>query len=75
MQYDADTGQITGSVGEEQSSPNYADKGDKLLVPFEWPETTNQTILTRLEPIPMGTALPGVPASSIVHGDDGPGTL
>ena len=59
---------VTGVVGVEYGS-NVADVGDKLLVPYTWPEPKHASILKRLEPIPAGTQLPGV-ASEKVSGDE-----
>jgi hypothetical protein len=51
---------------------NYADVGDKLLIPWTWPEPSAPEILARLQPMPDGTALPGV---SGVNGDDDESTI
>lgn len=52
-------------VGED-----YAYVGDKLLIPWTWPEPTAPEILARCQPIPQGTTLPGVSPGSSVSGDD-----
>jgi hypothetical protein len=51
----------------QQSQPAPTDTagvGDKLLVPWTWPEPTAPAILARLQPIPSGTVLPGVTSVS-----------
>jgi hypothetical protein len=53
-------------------SADYADVGDKLLVPWTWPEPSAPAIIARLQPMPDGTALPGV---SGVNGDDDESTI
>ena len=50
-------GKVSG-VGDSGDAPDYADVGDKLLVPYTWPEPTAPEIIARLKPIPAGTALP-----------------
>ena len=47
-----------------EGSNDYAYKGDLLLIPFEWNEPTDATILARCEPIAPGTTLPTNPAGS-----------
>ena len=51
---------------------DYADVGDKLLIPWTWPEPSAPAIIARLQPMPDGTALPGV---SGVNGDDDESTI
>lgn len=64
---------VTGDGEPSQQStvvtPDFASKGDKLLVPWTWPETTKKAILDRCQPIPSGTVLPGVKSSG-VNGDE-----
>jgi hypothetical protein len=40
-------------------SPDYADVGDKLLIPYGWPDLPS-ALAPRTIPIPDGTSLPGV---------------
>lgn len=55
---------------------NYANKGDKLLVPFIWPEPTDAAILGRLQPIPLATDLPAsVSGLGSVCGDENERTI
>lgn len=60
-----------GAPSEQSKNvPATANVGDKLLIPWTWPEPTNDTIKARLQPIPDGTTLPAE-----VSGDDGPETV
>jgi len=61
-------------VGAEHGA-NVADVGDKLLIPWTWPEPKHASIKGRLEPIPAGTSLPGVASTRIVQGDEDVGTI
>ena len=65
-------GKVSG-VGDETvpSTPRYADVGDKLLIPYTWPEPTNPTIIARCKPIPAGTVLP---AGTFMGASQGPGS-
>ena len=49
---------VSGVVGEEQGA-NYADVGDKLLIPYYWPEPTAKEIQARLIALPADYPYPG----------------
>ena len=57
-------------VGDETTTPHYADVGDKLLIPITWPEPTAPEILGRCQPIPANIKLPVVSSSGVVTGDE-----
>jgi hypothetical protein len=50
---------------ESTAVPNYASKGDKLLIPYEWPEPPTSVFTKRTEPIPTGTVLPAARPSKV----------
>lgn len=59
-------------------TPEYAAVGDKLLVPFTWPEPGHGTIVSRLKPIPAGTTLPAAAVTlkrTVLHGDESTETI